>query len=521
MEVEALQIADLEKFATAARLLGDTRATESVLTQGYRRALRSRDPRAARFAFWLGHELTFKGRIAEGSGWFARGRQLVAGLSEAIPEVGYLLIPDGVQLLEEGNNERAQAVFEHALSIGYGCGDATLMAVARHGRGRALIRRGLVREGLEALDEVIVAVSEGEVTPFAVGDVYCGVLEACHEVFELGRAREWTGALTRWCEGQQELVAYRGPCLVYRAEVLQTHGQWTAALTETRAACQWLESPATPETAADAFYRLGELERLRGNFADAERAYHRAGVLGRRASPGLQLLWLQTGRGDAAQSAIERALLEEDDIARRLSLLDAAVEVASARGDVTAAGAAASELTTLAQRLGTPAALAMAATAAGSASLAAGGMSAALTLLRQAWALWQRLEAPYEAARVRRLIGIACQRLGDDQSAAMEFDAARLAFEQLGAVPDLADVAARLQPTISAVPERLTARELEVLRLLATGQTNRQIGSALVISEHTVARHVQNLLAKLALPARAALATFAAQHGITGDATEK
>ncbi len=519
-EIEALGVDDLERYATAARLLGDVPATERILTRGYRRALEDRDVRAARFAFFLGHELMYKGRVSEGSGWFARGRQLVAGMAETCPEVGFLLIPDGVQLLEAGKNEEAQAVFERALAIGQRCEDPTLVAAARHGRGRALVRRGLVREGMEVLDELIVAVSAGEVPPLLVGDVYCGVLEACHEVFEFRRAREWTGALARWCEGQQDLVAYRGTCLVYRAEVLQSHGLWSDALAEARRACEWLESPATPETAADAFYRLAELERLLGNDGEAERCYQRAGVLGRRSSPGLQLLWLRSGRVDAAHSAVERALLEEEDLSRRALLLDAAVEIASARGDAGGAAAAATELATLAERLGTSAAQAMASTAAGSAAITAGDMSGALAPLRQAWSLWQQLEAPYEAARVRRLIGIAYQRLGDDQSAAMEFDAARMVFEQLGAAPDAADVAGRLRPAGGHAPGGLTARELDVVRLLAKGQTNRQIGAALYISEHTVARHVQNLLTKLGVPSRAALAAFAAQQGIVDPPTE-
>ena len=135
--------------------------------------------------------------------------------------------------------------------------------------------------------------------------------------------------------------------------------------------------------------------------------------------------------------------------------------------------------------------------------------------LRRAWTEWQRLEAPYEAARVRVLIGKAYQQLGDRESAAMEFDAARWVFEEVRAMADLAALESLTDTRERPVtPGGLTSRELEVLGLVAAGWTNRRIAAALVISEHTVARHVQNMLAKLGCTSRAALASFAAEHGL-------
>jgi DNA-binding NarL/FixJ family response regulator len=348
-----------------------------------------------------------------------------------------------------------------------------------------------------------------------VGDCYCGVLEACHEVLDLRRAREWTGALSRWCEGQPDLVPHRGPCYVYRSEVLQFNGAWSDAFDEAQKACEWLSSPVSAEGAADAFYRIGELYRLRGAYAEAEDAYRHASRLGRRPAPGLPLLWLARGQPDPARSALRRALDEETDPGRRAGLLDAHVQVLLAAGDSAGAREAAGELAKIAARLDSPLVRGLCAMAEGAASLAEQQPSAALAPLRRAWTEWQRLETPYDAARARVLIGCAYRALGDEQSAAMEFDAARWVFEQLGAAPDLLRLdGLTAAPEANGGPAGLTARERDVLGLIAEGKTNKEIGLALVISEHTVARHVQNMLAKLECPSRAALAAIAAEHHV-------
>jgi DNA-binding CsgD family transcriptional regulator len=358
----------------------------------------------------------------------------------------------------------------------------------------------------------MVAVTSGEVSGMGVGNLYCGVIEACSDVFDWRRAREWTDALRRWCEDQPELVPYRGPCLVHHAEVLQFSGAWSDALQAARRACEWLSAPASPEGPGDAFYRLAELQRLRGEFEQAEQSYRQASLHGRRPEPGLPLLWLAKGAAESAQAALERSLLEEEEVSTRARLLDATVQIALARRDVERARAAGNELEAIAASLRTPAAQAMAATAAGATLLAEGRPAEAVVPLRRAWLEWHRLEAPYDAARVRRLLGIAYRELMDHQSAAMEFDAARRTFEQLGAIPELRGLDGLVENAAAIAHGDLTPREIEVLRLLATGLTNRQIGGELFISEHTVARHVQNSLAKLGLASRAALAAFAVEH---------
>jgi DNA-binding CsgD family transcriptional regulator len=510
----ALELDDLECHAIVAHLIGRSDESRDILAQGYREALRSgAGARAARFAFWLGHGLLFDGREGEASGWFARARQLLASQEAECPEHGYLLIPHGIEQLEAGDNDAAAATFAHAQGVATRCGDLNLLAMAGHGRGRALIRCGRIAEGMAVLDEVMVAVTSGEVSPMVVGDVYCGVLEACHEVLDLRRAREWTGALSRWCESHPDLVPHRGPCQVYRAEVMQFHGSWSDAFAEAQRACEWLSLPVSPEGPADAFYRIGELHRLRGAYAEAEEAYRNASRLGRRPEPGLPLLWMTQGRLSAAQTALRRALEEETDLGRRAGLLDADIQVLLAQGDIAGARARTSELREIATALGAPLVRALCAMAEGAASLAEHDPGAALGPLRRAWMEWQRLEAPYDAARARLLIGCAYHDLGDQESAAMEFDAARWVFQQLGALPDLACVDALASHSDAGVaPGGLTTREIEVLRLIAAGQTNKEIGVALVISEHTVARHVQNMLAKLGCSSRAALAAFAVEH---------
>jgi DNA-binding CsgD family transcriptional regulator len=508
---------DIERYAIAAHLVGEEAESRELLTRGYRESLERKDvTRAFRFAFWLGHGLIFTGEMGQAGGWFARARSLLTERGVDCVEWGYLLIPAGVeQLWMAGDAATACRTFTEAQAIGKRFADPDLLVMAGHGRGRALIQFGLAGEGMAALDEIMVAVTTGEVSPWLVGHAYCGVLEACWEVFDLRRAREWTAALTRWCEGQPDLVPYRGPCLVHRVELMRLRGDWVDALEEARRACEWLSSPASPEGPADAFYQLGELYRLRGDFAAADAAYRQASRLGRPPEPGVALLWLVRGQAEAAAAAIRRALDEtRADCARRSELLAAYVEILLALGDTAAARTATTELAGLATTLDALPLRALADRAEGRVLIAEGAPRAALAPLRRSWTAWQQLEAPYEAATVRALIGTACRALGDEESAAMEVDAARWVFERLGAAYDLARLDVDSAPLAPTAARGLTRREIEVLTLIAAGETNKAIAAALVISEHTVARHVQNMLQKRGFSSRASLAAFAVEEGL-------
>jgi ATP/maltotriose-dependent transcriptional regulator MalT len=362
----------------------------------------------------------------------------------------------------------------------------------------------------------MVAVTAGEVSPLSAGIVYCSVISACFEMFDLRRAREWTSALTRWCAAQPDLVAYRGVCLVHRAEILTMQGVWPDALDEAQRACDQLSQPppGQPEI-GHALYQLGELHRLRGDFSRAEEIYRDTSQSGRAPQPGLARLRLAQGRIDAAKAAICRLLDEGSPDSRGRSLmLAAAVEILLASNEVSAARRASDELSAIASQIDTPLLRATSAGATGAVLLAEEDPRAASAVLRIACTLWRDLDVPYEAARVGVLIAQACRALGDVDGAHLELDAAIHTFRKLGAAPDLARAEALdADPTVTpGVP--LTGREVQVLRLIATGKTNRAIADALGISEKTVARHIANIFTKLDLTSRAAATAYAFQHDL-------
>jgi ATP/maltotriose-dependent transcriptional regulator MalT len=287
-------------------------------------------------------------------------------------------------------------------------------------------------------------------------------------------------------------------------------GAWTDACAAAAKACERLSLRAGHPASGAAFYRCGELCRLRGEFGAAEEAYRKASRHGRTPQPGLALLRLAQGQADAAATAIRLAMDEARSGPARTRLLPGHAEIMLAVGDIAAARSAAEELTALADDLDAPVLHAMAAQARGAVLLEEGDGRSALGVLRHSWTIWQDTEAPYEAARVRVAIGLACRALGDGDAAEMELDAARCVFAQLGAAPDLARVDALesgVSPSAAAHP--LSARELEVLRLVATGKSNRAIAAQLFISERTVERHVSNILSKLDVASRAAATAYA------------
>ena len=459
---------------------------------------------AARAAFWIGINLTLRGE-SRAAGWFGRARRLVEREGRECVEQGYRALARMFEHQAAGDRDAAIAAAAEATACGERFGDADLFALAAQDQGVLLIVRGDVAQGLALLDEAMVAVTAGELSPMVNGFVYCGVITGCQAAYEPRRAREWTAALTRWCESQPDMVSFTGTCLVHRAEILQLHGDWREALEEARRARERCEVAQNAAVAALALYRQGELHRLRGDFDAAEAAYRDASRGGYEPQPGFALLRLAQGNAETAAAAIRRALAETADPVRRAGVLPAAVEILLAAGDLAAAQAARDELVALAERGGMLGALAD--RSRGAVELAAGDPHAALGSLRRATQAWLELDAPYEAARTRELVSEACRAVGDADTATLELDAARETFERLGAAPDVA----RLGPDET---HGLTARELQVLRLVAIGRSNREIAAALVISEHTVARHVQNLFAKLGVSSRTEAGAFAFTRGL-------
>lgn len=510
----SLEPEDLERLATAAYLIGRYPECEEIWARGHHAYLERGDARgAARCAFWLGLGLVHNGEAARAGGWFARAGRLLEDDPGECVEAGLLLIPAALRQLGDGDADGARSAFARAADIGDRFRSADLISIGRLGQGQALIHLGDVASGVSLLDEAMVAATAGELSPIAVGIVYCAVIEECQRIFDLRRAQEWTSALTRWCESQPDLVPYRGQCLVRRAEILRLHGEWPEAMEEARQARERLSTPPTQSAIGLAYYLEAELHRLRGEFAEAEEAYRESGKRQRRPRPGLAHLRLAQGQGEAASAAIRRLMDEADERLTRPDVLAAAVEIMLAQDDVPGARAAADELSDIAGGLGSPFLRALADHAAGAVLLAQGDAREALAPLDRAWTAWQQLAAPYESARVRVLIGMACRSLGDDDAAEIELEAARAVFTQLGAAPDLVRVDG-LSRRRGEAPGGLTKRELQVLRLVAEGMTNRDVASKLSISEKTVARHVSNIFVKLGLSSRAAATAYAYQHDL-------
>jgi DNA-binding CsgD family transcriptional regulator len=506
---------DLQRLATAAHLLGREAESADLWARAHQECLARGDPeRAVRCAFWLAVGLLEKGEVAQGSGWLARARRLLDQGARDCVEWGYLLLPEGLQALDGGDAERATRAFARAAETGERFGDRDLVALARHGQGRALIRAGRIAEGVQLLDEAMVAVTAGEVSPLVAGDVYCSVISGCHEIFDWRRAREWTAALSRWCAEQPDLVPFRGECLLRRAEVMQLGGEWPVALAESRRACERLSDPPGQSGLGAAWYQVAELHRLRGETAEAEEAYRRASAHGRRPQPGLALLRLALGQPEAALAAITAALEETVAVRARARLLPAQVEIALAANGLTAARAAAVELADIAAGLNAPYLRAASSHANGAIRIAEGDARSALTSLRRAETIWREIEAPYEAARTRTLLALACRELGDEAGSEMELEAACSGFRRLGAALELARLERVGGRPVPIGAGGLSAREVQVLRLVAAGGTNRAIARQLGISEKTVARHLSNIFVKLGLSSRAAATAYAYEHDL-------
>jgi DNA-binding CsgD family transcriptional regulator len=507
-----LETGDLALLATSAFLLGRDDEYLGLLEREHHAHLDAGEVLpAVRNAVWMGLILFTRGEMGPGGGWIGRAQRLIESEPGDSIERGYLLMPLAFQHEASGDFMSAAAVAAEAASIAARFDHPDGFALATHVQGAMLIKAGRVREGLALLDEAMVAVTARELSPIVAGIVYCGVILACQDVYEVRRAREWTAALTRWCQGQPDVLAFTGRCLVHRAEIMQLNGDWPDALAEAQRARQRFIETRNESRVGLAVYREAELKRLVGNFEDAEDAYREASRYGWEPQPGLAQLRLAQGRVDVALSTIRRVLDETTEPLKRAGLLPAYVEIMLASGDVEAAGRASLELERLADRYESAMLDGMVAHARGAVLLAEGDASASLAALRRAADVWRELGAPYEVARTRELVGLACRALGDDDAAALELDAARAGFEQLGAAPDVQRLGAHDAPEH---PSRhgLTARELDVLRLVASGRSNKQIAAELVISEHTVARHVQNIFAKLGVSSRTAAASFAFEH---------
>jgi DNA-binding CsgD family transcriptional regulator len=506
---------DLELLATAAYMIGRQDEYFSVLGRAHQAHLNAGDAlNAARCALWVGITLAQQGEMGRAGGWLGRARRLVEREGRECVEQGYLLMPLMFEHEARGNLDAAIATAADAAGIAERFGDADLLALAVHAQGQLLVSHGQAKDGLALLDESMVAVTNGELSSIVSGIVYCGVILGCRAAYDLRRAQEWTAALAAWCQEQPDMVAFTGRCLVHRTEILGLRGAWAEALEEARRASRRCLEGQNQRAAGEAAYLQGDLHRWQGSFAAAEEEYREASQRGREPQPGFALLRLAQGDTDAAFAAIRRALGETAERSGRAALLPALVEIALAAGDVDAARSACLELEEVAAGYEGGMLDAVVPCAKGAVDLADGDPEAALVWLRRASQAWQELDAPYEVARVRERVAQACLALGDRDAARLEQEAARDAFSKLGAVPDVARIDALAAPSGSRELHGLTGRELEVLSLLAAGQTNKAIAAELVLSERTVERHVSNIFAKLGVSSRAAATGFAYEHKI-------
>lgn len=509
---ESLPAEDLERLAMAAYLVGKDADSFDVLARVHNEFLKAGETRrAVRAAFWLGFSLQAVGEHARAGGWIARGQRLLDDCEDCV-EHGYLMLPPAVQTMFSGNAAAALEQFIEIAAIGERYRDNDLVTIARMCQGQALIKLGQSAAGVSLFDEVMVAVTTGEVAPPFSGLIYCAVIETCSQIFDLRRAQEWTGALSQWCESHPDMVPYRGQCLVRRAEIMQLRGAWADALAETQRARDTLAQRGE-RAAGFALYQLGELHRLRGEFADAEESYRQASEWGCSPQPGMARLRLAQGEIDAAKASIKRVLDEAGDEVRP-RMLGAFVDIMLEAGDVNAARGAAADLSSLAQTLQSPYLGAVAAQATGAVQLADGNAREALSSLRRASTAWTELAAPYERARASVLIALACRALGDEDTAQLELGLAQRAFESLGAAPDAARAATWREKPAAKASGGLTDREVEVLRLVAAGKTNKAIAEELGISEKTIARHVSNIFMKLGVSTRAAATAYAYKHDL-------
>ena len=373
----SLQPEDLAQLAQAARLIGKDAEGADLLARAHQAFLSRGDTRlAARCAFWLGFTALISGEFAKAGGWHSRANRLLDGQPDCV-ENGYLLLPEGYRSFHAGDPVTAHAMFVQAAAFGERFGDKDLSTLALQGQGRALIRQGEIARGVALLDEAMVAVTAGEVSPLNAGGVYCSVLEGCGEIFDLQRAQEWTEELERWCASQPDLVPYRGHCLVRRAELLQLHGDWAGALEWAQQATDWLSRPTPRPGLGQAFYQAGEIYRLRGRFADAEEAYRKASQWNRCPGPGPAQTQLAQGRIQAANTTIRRMADEVREIAPRARVLDAYVEIVLAAGDLQAARSAAGELAEIVTRCDVPFLRALSSRTSGAVLLAEGSAAEA------------------------------------------------------------------------------------------------------------------------------------------------
>jgi DNA-binding CsgD family transcriptional regulator len=507
-----LPTAEFERWASCAGLIGRDEDFVEIYAQLYHRHLAEGAllP-AARAAFWQGFRLAALGDVGKAGGWLRRAEELLDAAQIECVERGYLLLPVARRHLAAGNLDGAIEATSRAVEIGQSYGDEDLISLARTVKGSAMAHKEKLAESLGLLDQSMLSAAAGQLSsPLLTGLVYCSVIAVCQRVHAWKRAREWTRELATWCDARPDLVAFRGECAVHLSEIQELSGDWPLALKNAQLATQCEERPSSRAITASAWYRAAELHRLCGESDAAERSFERAAALGRDLQPGLGLLRARDGQIDEALGGIRRALAESKEPLSRVDLLAAAVEIFLQAQQMDDARKCCRELENIVQRADLDELTAISTEARGRCHLATGDAQGALGPLRRSYYLWQQVGAPYREARLLHLLARACAALGDHEGANKTLEQARMVFERLGAVHDLEETR---QTTLSERPTHgLTARELEVLRLVSSGLKNRAIAEKLRLSEKTIDRHLSNIFVKLGVSSRTAASTFALKN---------
>jgi ATP/maltotriose-dependent transcriptional regulator MalT len=499
----------LDIMAEAAWWLGRLDDCIDAREEAYARYEKLGDRRrAGQCAVWLYEHHQMKARSAVAGAWLRRGRRALETETDTV-EFGNLLLREAEVAHGSGDLDRARALATEALALGRTLTSADLEAEALQTIGRVLIDAGELADGLGHLDEAMLSAVEGRLGPYTTGKVHCSLISACEALGDLRRAAEWTDATIRWSE-KHPLAMWPGICRVHHAALLQLRGDWSAAEREARQACIELDGFHLPNVAAG-YIEIGEIRRRLGDLDGADDAFTKAEELSGQQCAGLAVLRLAQGRVDVATSIITRMLAEQTwNQLARAKLLPARIQIAVAARDHATAAAAAAELDRIAADHNSPALTAAALSSRGRLQLAQGDAAAARATLQDALKRWQQLEVPYEIATARLLLGQACRNGGDEDGATRSFANAAAIFDRLGATLDARHL--RDLTTPSGLPAGLTAREAEVLGLVASGQANKEIAATLHLSERTVARHLSNIFTKLGVTSRTAAAAFAYEN---------
>jgi DNA-binding NarL/FixJ family response regulator len=504
---DAPTIEELEREADRAWWRGDGAASMAASEQVYRRRVDAGAAEAAaQQALTLTLEWATRGDLEVASGWLNRARKLLAGLPPSAAH-GYLSYLEATIAMDsEGDPAPAHEAARELSAMATTFDDPALACFALVLSGAAAVREGRTREGFGDLDEALLPVLAGQVPPLWSGDIYCSVIHLCEGLGDLARMRAWTDALDRWATPQSETFMYAGVTRIHQLQLIAAEGGWDRVEAELGSRSEGLVG-SHGWLAGAGYHELGEVRRLRGQADAARAAFDTALGLGVDPQPGLALL-TRDQSGAAAGLASLRASLGQSGRLARARLLCAGVQLALEAGDAAYARVLADEAEATAEHYGTPGLVAVAARARAMVLLAGSRPAEALPLLEVAGQVYRDQRYRHASAQVHEALAEAHRLMGSDTAARAELACAHEIYRQLGAAADLERLSG------ARLPAGLTPREAEVLACIASGASNREVATALFISDKTVGRHLANIYLKAGVSTRTAAAAWARDHGI-------